>query len=388
MKILIAHNRYQQRGGEDAVADFEANALRDRGHIVERLTVDNDNIDRLSRKILASARSLHNPQSIRLIRALLEDFRPDVVHFHNTFPTLSPGAVESVLSAKVPVVQTVHNYRLVCANAQLFRNDAPCNLCISSTKIEGVINGCYKSSSIGSVVSSISAQRLKALYNAKTFLYTLVCLNTFSRDILIQDGFRGDGIVIKGNSVPDPGLSSSVRSQRAVFVGRLTSEKGVDLLMRIADRLNGMIDVVGDGPARSRLAELASSRLKLHGWLPSQEVLQLIKSASVLLTPSKWYEGFPIVIAEALACGTPVLASSLGGLPELVEGSGAGWCVPPDLDEEWIRSINTFLENPALVREFGLRGRLAYDTSHSPQSNIDRLIEIYSDAVLTARSLK
>ncbi len=333
LRIAIAHNRYQQAGGEDKVVAAEAAMLRRHGHTVEMLEFDNEAITGTSARLLAAAASVFSPSSYRRVGEALTSFRPHVLHVHNFQPTLSPAVFFAAGQVNVPVVQTLHNYRLLCANAQLFRDGQTCELCVQKRSFwPGVQHGCYRNSRLGGAVvgGAIALHAGLGTWNGRIARY--IALSRFAAEKFGKFRLPAEKIRIKPNFVPDRFLGWDTREPKgayALFVGRLSEEKGLAVLMK-ADRLGTLplpLWIVGDGPMRDAVTQACAregSRLRYLGPKSEGEVRALMQAAAVLVAPSLWYEGFPMVMVEAFSLGLPVIVSRLGGLAEIVEEGRSG----------------------------------------------------------------
>src|SRR5258705_10926100 len=321
MKVVVVHNYYQQPGGEDEVFAAESQLLERNGHEVHRFVLRNDGLEGLNRLVLARD-TIWNHSSYQSLRALVQRLRPDVVHFHNTLPRISPSAYYAVGHQGIPVVQTVHNYRLVCPNGLLFRNGAPCHECVGhALALPAIAHRCYRGSrSASAVVAGMTAtHRLFGTFRKRVTLY--VALTEFARRQLIEGGVPAERIVVKPNFVDvDPGTGNG-SGRYALFVGRLSPEKGIRTLLdawrSLATELP--LRIVGDGPLADdvREAERATPGIEWMGRQNRAEVARLMGEATLLICPSVWYEGFGLVVIESFASGTPVIASRLGALAGL-----------------------------------------------------------------------
>jgi glycosyltransferase involved in cell wall biosynthesis len=381
MKILIAHNTYQQRGGEDVVFEHDSAMLASAGLDVWRFTVGNDHIHGLSAQIAAARSVISNRASVRALCDEVRAFAPDVVHIHNFFPTLSPAAVDAVARQGIPVVVTLHNYRLICAGALLMRDDKPCEDCVGHTKLSGVIHGCYRGSRIGSAAVAAMGAYFKGLLKTHARRLTLIALTEFGKSRFVADGFPAEMIEVCGNVISDPGIGLPQRERRIVYVGRLSAEKGVDTLVRAARDLDGTIEIIGDGPERRRLAEEAPQNVEFRGQLTGAEVRERMKRATALAIPSRWYEGFPLVSLEAMATGTPILASRIGALAEIVADGTTGILIPPDEEAAWRAAMQRILQFPHEAETLGSQARSVYLKAHSVEAGISNLKRIYANAL-------
>jgi glycosyltransferase involved in cell wall biosynthesis len=381
MKILIAHNAYQQRGGEDMVFEQESTMLAASGFDVRRFTVRNDHIQGIAGKIAAARSVISNTASVKALYSEVDAFTPDIVHFHNFFPTLSPAAVDAVAQRGIPVVLTLHNYRLICAGGMLLRAGKVCEDCLAHSKLPGVVHGCYRGSHIGSALVGGMGTYFKQLLKKHRRHITLIALTEFAKSRFVADGFLPEQIVVRGNVIADPGTGLDVREKRIVYVGRLSSEKGVDTLLNATQHIDGTIEIIGDGPERAKLETMAGSNVIFRGQLPSAQVLECVKSAAAMAVPSRWYEGFPMVVLEAMATGTPILASRIGSLAEIVAHEDTGLLLPPNAAPAWQEGIARILQSPPLARTYGGNARMRFLEKHSFATGVESLTRIYTNAI-------
>jgi len=330
----MVHNRYQQRGGEDSVVDAEVGLLAANGVDVRRFDADNDAIHGLRAKIQVSASQLGSPSPMQgKVSKVLAEFRPDIVHVHNWFPTISASVFRICRESKIPVVHTLHNYRLLCVNATLFRNGQVCEDCVgTSFRTPGIIHKCYHESHLGSAVATAGMLTQWALGTWQNSVDRFIALSNFSKQKLIEGGLPPDKILVKPNFVdPDPGPGPGDGGY-FLFVGRLTEEKGLRTLLECWRKGPDLpvLRVVGTGPLEKETS-LAAADLHNLEWLGSRtgtEVIELMGHASATLCPSLWYEGMPRVVIESFAVGTPVVASNIGCYPEMITDKESGALFP------------------------------------------------------------
>ncbi len=386
MRVLIVHNRYQQRGGEDAVVASEGKLLAGHGLEVETLEESNDAIQGLKGKIDASASVLFGAQnSTARVRARLAQFRPDVVHVHNWFPTVSPSIFWYCKRAGIPVVNTLHNYRLLCVNATLFRDGKVCEDCIGSMfRASGVIHKCYRDSRAGSAVATAG---MLAHWSAGTWhraVNRFIALSAFAKDKLIEGGLPAPKIVVKPNFVdPDPGAGPGDGGY-FLFVGRLTEEKGIRILLECWKNGPDLppLKIVGGGPLEEEVRAL-SAQLANVEWIgnrSSEEVVQMMGAAKAILCPSLWYEGMPRVVIESLAVGTPVIASRLGTYPEMIVDGVNGVLFEPGDSASLLDRLRRLEAANALL---GMRtgARASFESEYSGPRNLNLLLGIYQQVI-------
>ena len=398
MKILIAHNRYQQVGGEDKVVSAEAAMLARGGHLVELLAFDNEEITGPLSKAAAVASAFYSRPSYRRTAQALASFQPDVLHVHNFMPTLSPAVFFAGSAAGVPIVQTLHNYRLICASAMLFRDGEVCEDCVErGSFLPGIRHACYRGSRVGSAVIGGAMALHDTLGTWRERVERYIALSEFAAAKLGQSRVPPEKIRIKPNFVPDPGELASREGRGgeaaapfALFVGRLSQEKGLDTLIGADESglLPLPIHIAGDGPLRERVEDASrrpGSQLIALGRQSEAAVMALMQRASVLLVPSLWYEGFPMVIVEALSLGLPVIASRLGGLPEVVEDGVCGLLHTPGDPAALGFALRRFTSlGPEGERTMRAAARRRYLERYSVSRNYQLLMAIYAEAIESA----
>jgi glycosyltransferase involved in cell wall biosynthesis len=284
--------------------------------------------------------------------------------------------------AAVPVVLTIHNYRLMCANAQLFRDGHPCTDCVGSHPWHGVAHRCYRNSATASAVAAATIWLARAR-GTWDLVDRFVTPSQFVRSVLISAGASADRIVVRPEVVSDPGhrLSRPSSSSTVLYAGRLAPEKGIDVLMDAWERAEPdlgdlTLDVIGDGPLRGRLEHRSGARVRFLGWLSAEELRRRMLSARALVLPSQWPEIFGRVTAEAMAAGLPVLASDIGTPGEVVGELGPEWLVPAADTAAWASGLCGLADGVA-VNEAGIRARELFERRYSPARASRDLVEIY-----------
>src|ERR1700722_15377706 len=382
MRILLAHNRYQQRGGEDLVFEQEASLLSGSGHEVSTFLVSNDQIEGVRSKLETALNVLDNRQVVEEFADQVSSFRPEIVHFHNFFPRLTPGAVRHVIARKIPALQTLHNFRHVCANGMFLRRGSVCQSCLNRPmRLPALIHRCYRNSSLATFAVTRVGRRFRQLFDSHPSHLTLVALTAFAREQMIADGYSPGRIFIKPNSVTDSGCGSQTRERRVLFVGRLSVEKGVDFLIELARSIDAIFEIIGDGPEMQRLRAVAPNNVIFRVWLDHHDVIERIKSAAVIAIPSRWFEGFPMTVLEAFSAGTPVVASRIGSLAEIVEDGISGLIRDVGHHQSWRESVQLLLDDTRLATTLGQGARRAFEKKYTNQHNLRRLTEIYALAV-------
>lgn len=331
MRILLAHNFYRSGspGGEDIVFAQERELLREAGHEVVCYTRSNDEMRETSLvDSLKTAVGLRrSARTQRELSVILREFRPEVAHFHNTFPLLSESGLDACCESGVPVVQTLHNYRHVCISATHFREGRICEDCVPGDPLAGVRHRCYRNFPASAAVAWMTMRNHASRMRTNVVARYLV-LNQFMANRLRNSGIAPTRIVIKPNFVNPPTVRRSDSGGYALFAGRVSTEKGCRTLIDAwRSELPWRLKIVGDGPLRSELASTVEREglpVDLMGMKPREEVWRLLAGADVLIVPSIWFEGLPLVALEAFAMGVPVVASRLGGLGELIGDDECG----------------------------------------------------------------
>jgi glycosyltransferase involved in cell wall biosynthesis len=379
--ILIAHNRYQQPGGEDSAFLAEVELLESRGHRVLRYLADNRTISGGSQLALAT-RTLWNNDAYTEIRAVVRREKPAVVHFHNTFPLLSPAAYYSVCSEGVPVVQTLHNFRLICPNALLFRDGHSCEECVGkSIPWPGVRHACYRDDRRATAVvgAMLTVHRALRTWSRKVSVY--IALTEFARSRFVAGGLPGDKIVVKPNFLAsDPGVGDH-QGRYALFVGRLSAEKGIPTMLGAWSKLSVgyPLKVVGTGP-EAPLLGAAGRDVQWLGRLDRDEVFRLMQDAAFLVLPSTCYEGFPVTLVEAFATGLPVIAAAHGSTAELVRDFQTGRHFAVGDSTDLASKIEWAIHHERAMAAMGTNARREFEARYTAEHNYTALMDIYDRA--------
>ena len=390
MRILAIHNYYQQAGGEDAVFKGEASLLRQHGHEVVEYRQDNMQIHRLSRLSVAF-HTIWSQPVYRALQRLLRDVKPDVTHFHNIFPLISPAAYYASRKAGVPVVQTLHNYRLLCPAATFLRDGQLCEECLGkNSPWPAVLHACYHQ-----FIRSVRCDRRDAdgsplvadLARSSGHLYRP---HGTRPGKFIEGGLAAEKMVVKPNFVsPDPGRRAGSGGY-ALYVGRLSAEKGVMTLLQAWQQLPGIpLKAVGDGPLMSNVQAFTHTHpeldIEVMGQRDPQEVLALMQGARFLVFPSEWYETFGRAVIEAFACGVPVLASRLGAMAELVDEGHTGLLFRPGDPQDLATKVRWAVEHPEAMDLMGAHARHVYEEKYTAELNYHMLMNIYRTAISAAQ---
>jgi glycosyltransferase involved in cell wall biosynthesis len=383
LTILVGHNYYQQPGGEDQVFAAEAALLESKGHRVIRYEECNSRIGNRNAAVAALG-AVWSSKSARSLSDLVRLHKPDVVHFHNTFPLISPAAYYAVQRQGVPVVQTLHNFRLLCPGATLFREGSVCEECIErKSLLPAVRHGCYRGSrpATAAVATMLSVHRGLGTWQRKVDLY--IAVSEFARRKFVDGGLPKSRVVVKPNFVsPDPGVGVG-RGGYALFVGRLSAEKGISVLTSAWSELIDIpLVVAGDGPLAGTEWPRGVSWI---GRKPREKILELMREARLLIFPSLWYEGAPMTIVEAFACGLPVIASNLGSMAETVDHERTGLLFDPGGAADLARKVRWAFAHPEAMEAMRVAARREYEEKYTAERNYKLLMAIYETAIANSR---
>jgi glycosyltransferase involved in cell wall biosynthesis len=385
LKILLLHNHYRYRGGEDIAVEQDFALLREHGHDVRLLLEHNESISGVAGAVSAACSAVYSVRSRRRVADELRAFRPDVVHVHNFFPLLSPSVYLACSKASVPVLQTLHNYRLICPGTNLFRDGRPCEDCVGrSVPWPGVLHGCYRGSRAGTAAVAAMVGIHNALNTWSHAVDAYIALTEFARRKLIAGGLPAEKFHVKPNFVtPDPGAGPGDAGY-ALFVGRLSEGKGIDVLLEAWKLLETKIPlvIVGEGPMASKVALAARTiDADYRGLLSRPEVTECMRRASLLVFPSVWYEAFPLVIAEALACGLPVLVSDAGSAADLIDNGRTGLHFHSGDPKDLAAKVEFLWREQRLLGRMRKDARAEYERHYNSERNYARLMQIYGQVL-------
>ncbi len=384
MRVLKVHNYYRQAGGEDVVAAIERALLMDHGHEVRLWSVSNDAIKGVWRNFQVAWQAPYSPGAKARLTCVIAAFGPDVVHVHNFFPILTPSIYDACNDAGVPVVQTLHNYRLICPQAMLLRNGKPCDKCVSGSPYHAVLYGCYRGSRLVSLVPArmVSANRRRGTWRDKVSSY--IALTRFAKEKLVQGGLPADKIAVKPNFVADPAAKrepDAVRREGALFVGRLSAEKGIATLLQAWRDMAVPLRIIGDGPSAGSVERCDNAAVEALGRKTQPEVIKEMRRAAFLIMPSQWYEAFPVVIVEAFATALPIIASRLGAMSELIDDGVTGLHFTARDAADLAVKVRWAVEHPDEMRVMGVNARRVYEQKYTPEANYRQLMAIYEEAI-------
>ena len=390
MRIVVAHNRYKYAGGEDAAMCSEVEMLRRAGHDVELFEADNATIDGTMAKIVAAGSLFHSSTSSRRMAQLLRTFHPDILHIHNWFPLISPSIISVATEAGVPVVQTLHNYRMICAGVLMYRDGKICDDCVGKTlPLDGVMHGCYSHGRLGSalVSAAFSYHRFAHTWDD---ISTFIAVSAFQRELLIRGGLNAAQIVVKQNFVVDVGKPGDGSGGYALFVGRLTPEKGIRTVLTAWERSIPAIPlkIMGDGPLASEVSRRAERLLQVEylGRRSAHEVRAAMAEARFLIFSSESYEPCAMTLLEALSQGTPVLAANLESIAEFVKDGETGLRFTPGDAEDLAAKAALIGADFSKYQAMRRQCRRTYQKRYTEELNHRILMDIYAAAIESGRS--
>ncbi len=392
MKVLLVHNYYRSGtpGGEDVVFEQERDLLLESGHEVYCYTRSNDEMDEGSAadRLRVLSGMQRSGRTVRELRAAIRSFRPDVAHFHNTFPLISASGYEICHSECVPVVQTVHNFRIACSAATHFQDGRICELCTPINPWAAVRHRCYRGSAPASlaVATMLFRNHLSKVHRRRVSKF--IALTQFAANRLRLAGIPADRLVVKPNFVADvlADHPDETRGDAVVYAGRLSAEKGVQFLLQAWAGLGDVqLIIVGDGPLKDSLqaqARRMSLPVEFRGAVARKDVSTIFRRARAVVVPSLCFEGgVPLALLEAMATATPVIASRIGGIPDLVEHGKDGLLFEPSDADGLVAAARRCLANRALSMQMAFSGRDKVRRHHGREANLQALLAIYRSVI-------
>jgi glycosyltransferase involved in cell wall biosynthesis len=392
MRILLVHNRYRSAmpSGENRVVDQEGESLAAVGHEVRLFTRESDEISQWSllKKASVPARTIWNWESFKDLKAVLAEYQPEVVHVHNTFPLLSAAVLHACRDAGVPVVATIHNYGLACANRAFFRDGKVCHDCAGHLPVSSVLHGCFRDSRAATLPVAVAMVAHRRAWRSLVSAYILISAS--QRDLLHGVGLPEDRVFVRYNLITRRDRLQTAPEPMVVYAGRLDEIKGVRLLMAGWDRYQEQagepglrLAIAGAGTLDGEVTAWASTQpsVELKGALSKADCASLISRARAVLLPSAWEETFGLVAIEAMAAGVPPIASGHGSFPELITPGVDGALFDPGDPASLGRAIADAERNPEQYASYGEQARKTYEQRFDPDRNLEELLEIYRFAI-------
>ncbi len=394
MKVLIIHNSGSSilPSGELSVAKNELLSLRQAGVECNLHVIYNDVIKAYNsfKKVYAGFNMFWSYPSYKLVKCLLEKYNPDIVHFHGVLPLLTISAFHACKRRGVPVVQTLHNYRWMCVEGGLFRDNWYCEKCVHSTGWQGAYYGCSRNFRLISAILYLNNLFYRKTGLLFSFVDKFIAVSEFVREKHLQAGFPGDKIVVKYNGL-DSTRSEEVNIDPAfkkgvAFVGRLSVSKGTSLLKSIMKEMRGtLFNIVGEGPELDGLRRVCNQEklpgVKFWGKLDAPKVHDIISKSACVIMPSIFAEAFPMVSVEAMMHETPIVASEIGGLVGIIQKSACGITVNPANIGEFVAAIKGIISSPEKIRQMGSSGRVYAEKHLTIEHSIRQLLDIYRNVI-------
>ncbi len=386
LRILQVHNHYQFTGGEDVVVEAEYLILQTNGNSVDLFEVTNENIRGIKAKIETAINVTYSQKYIKKLSVRINEFQPDIVHVHNFFPLLTPSIYDVCKNFGLPVIQTLHNYRIICPGAYLIRNSQICEDCLTRSAYKAVLYACYRDSRIGSLAVANMVQTHRKLQTWQKKVNRFIALTDFAREKFVQAGLPAEKVEVKPNFIyPDPGVRNG-EGHYSLFVGRLSPEKGIITLLQAWKKIKKIpLKIAGDGPLEKQVKNIITRDnlypVEILGRLNKNDIFNLMKNAIFLIFPSEWYEGFPMTIAEAFACGKPVVASRLGSMTEIVEDGVTGVHFEPGNSDDLADKVQWLLDHPDKCRHMGKNARQVFLKKYTAEKNYETLMNIYQNTI-------
>lgn len=394
-KILLAHNYYRTSApsGENAVCETEQQLLMQHGHQVDSFFTYSDAVSAkgLTGAAIAGLSTPWNPVAAKSVCAKVMACRPDIVHVHNTFPLLSP-AIFHAIGVRAARVLTLHNYRLFCPAAIPMREGKVCTDCLEQrSSLPSMQHGCYRGSRAATLPLAVSVALHRALGTWTNQVDAFICLSEFQREVMVRAGLPRERVHIKPNFYPgNPAvLPWGERRPCVVFAGRLTEEKGLVNLLRAWQAWGAdapELCLVGDGHLRAQLEQMAKDLpIRFLGQLPADQAQAEIARARLQILPSECFEGFPMVVREAFAFGTPAAVSDLGPLPSIVAHGKSGIVFKPANPQSLLQEVRTAWDSPDLLETLGQGARAEFEAKYTEEANYSTLMNIYQQAIEVSR---
>lgn len=396
MRLVLGHNFYSSAtpSGENQVFEAERQLLLSNGHALQTFTRHSDELRAKGAVgvIQGALATPWNPWMAKAIRQQVEEFKPDVVHVHNSFPLLSP-AIFHAIGKRAARVLTLHNYRLFCPAAIPMRGGKVCTECLDKrSPMPAMIHGCYRGSRAATLPLALSVGLHRALGTWDNQVDAFICLSEFQRELMIEAGLPRQKVHVKPNFYPgNPTVVAwPERKPYVVFAGRLTAEKGVVNLLRAWQEWGPSapeLRLVGDGELRPDLERMATGLpVRFLGQVSAEEAQAQIAGARLLMLSSECFEGFPMVVREAFAFGTPAAVSDLGPLPTIVERGKSGVVFQPANPQSLLHEVRIAWETPGLLEQLGKGARVEFENKYTEEANYASLMEIYRKAIEVSRN--
>jgi len=390
MRILLIHNKYGKFSGEESVLEAQMMLLENQGNEVHIYSRRSEELNGFWAKTNAFFSGFYNYRSVSEIKQLISTFRPEIVHIHNLYPLISPAVLSTIHRFHIPIVMTVHNYRLVCPNGLFFYNGEICERCAGGNEWNCIIKNCE-----GSFPKSLGYS-LRNFYARKRRLFSsnicrFICLTDFQKEKLMKNGFTREKIFVLPNFLDAKHKEDNPISSKSyiAFSGRVNGQKGFDLIIKAMNfleteyTLNKVLPILTAGQCDSVFISQFKipESIKFLGTLPKEEMDNYYRNARFLVFTSRSYEGAPIVFLEAMKHHLPVIAPRLGAYPEIIEDGVNGLLFSPGDPVDLADKISSLSSNEDLCFRLGENGYRKLVEKYSPEIHYKQLISIYKQVI-------
>ncbi len=389
LKVLLIHNFYRSSApsGEDIVYKHEKKLLEENGLSIVVYEKFNDDLDDSTtiKRVNIALDGAWSKQTYRELSELITRTKPDIAHVHSIFPQISPSAYAACQDRGVPVIQTLHNFRPICPGALLMRDGKPCEDCVGTSLLPSLVHRCYRGSLLatGAIAWQITRNRMTGTYNKLVNKY--ISLTDFSKSRYIKAGFLENKIAVKPNFLPSPSVMKDSVKPYAIFVGRLTPEKGVHTLINAWKGVQNLpLKIIGDGELRPDLEALVSSQqlpIEFLGFRTNTEVLHIVGNAKLQIIPSECYEGFPMVVLEAYALGIPIVASRIGSIEEIIIEGETGLKFKAGDADDLAEKVNRLIVDKPLLKKMKVTAKEVFNKKFTADINFKMLLSIYEQVI-------
>ena len=387
MRILLIHNKYIHKGGEDIAFETELNLLRQNNHTVYPLIFDNAKMNSKIGKIRLSIGAIYNSNSARRVSEVIKDFTPNVIHVHNHFYVASPSIFYVAKKFKIPILLTLHNYRLICSGALLMRNSQSCELCTKKKfPLYGVKYACHQNSHLTTAQITFVTSLHKLLGTWKNKVNKYLVLTEFAKSKFLNSSLdlKDDQIIVKPNSVDDYGVAASTdRKNVFLYVGRLSNEKGLEILLNATNLRDFKLEIIGDGPLLNKVLDFQkrNKNIKYLGFQNKEFIIDRLKHCLALVFPSISYEGLPLIILEAFSTGTPIISSDIGNINTIVRKGINGLHFESGNAKSLAATIGYFQSNICDLSHLYLNARETFEKNYIHSKNYELLVKAYENVL-------
>lgn len=387
MKILYVHNFHRSGApsGDDILVQKEILLLQSKGHKVYILSKKNDDFDHwgLLKKMKLFFEIPWSRKAQKEIEIFLREEEPDIVHIHNIFPMFSPAIYVTLKNFGIPFVHTLHDFRLFCANALLFRNGEPCQLCIDKSPVFSILNRCFQNSFLKTIPVSLMMRNIRKK-NLLFFPDFYIVLTKFAKEKFKEFGILEERLMVKPNFLFEDFHPKYEKENFAVYVGRISEEKGIEVLLEALNRpelKDIKLKIIGSGPRLNLVEKERPKNVEILGLRPHKETIDFIRNAAFLILPSIVYEGFPMVIVEAFACGTPVITTNFGAMSHIVTHGKTGLLFERKNPEDLAEKVLWLWQHPEERDRMAREARKEFEEKYTAERNYEILMKIYNKAI-------